>query len=93
MVVANWPQPRHEHWRALLRARAVENQAYVIGVNRVGAAGQKQKLPHAGGSVVLDPLGEVLVEGGAAPTVLLADVDAATVVTVREQFPFLADRR
>jgi predicted amidohydrolase len=93
VVVANWPQPRHEHWRSLLRARAIENQAYVVGVNRVGVAGFTEKLPHAGGSAVYSPLGERLVEAGAAPAVLLADVDANTVQTVRAQFPFLADRR
>ncbi len=93
VVVANWPKPRHEHWRALLRARAIENQCFVVGVNRVGAAGRRKDLPHAGGSVVLSPLGDVVVEGGAEPAVLLADVDRATVATVRERFPFLADRR
>ncbi len=90
VVVANWPQPRHEHWRALLRARAIENQAYVIGVNRVGTA---KDLPHAGGSAVLDPLGSALVVAGADPVVLLADIDAETVTRIRQQFPFLADRR
>lgn len=90
VVVANWPQPRHEHWRALLRARAIENQAYVIGVNRVGAA---KDLPHAGGSAVLDPLGAALVVAGADPVVLLADIDAETVTRIRREFPFLADRR
>jgi len=90
VVVANWPQPRHEHWHALLRARAIENQAYVIGVNRVGAA---KDLPHAGGSAVLDPLGAALVVAGADPVVLLADINAETVTRIRRQFPFLADRR
>ncbi len=54
LVPANWPQARREHWRALLRARAIENQAYVLGVNRVGAAGP---VSHSGDSVLLDPLG------------------------------------
>ena len=58
---ANWPAPRHEHWRALLVARAIENQAYVIGVNRVGTA---KNLRYDGGSTVIDPLGVRLVEGG-----------------------------
>jgi predicted amidohydrolase len=90
VVPANWPQPRHEHWRALLRARAIENQAYVLGVNRVGAAGD---LPHAGGSALIDPLGVALVEGDDEEAVLLADVDPAAVRDVRGRFPFLADRR
>ncbi len=90
VVVANWPHPRHEHWRALLQARAIENQAYVIGVNRVGKA---KDLPHDGGSAIIDPLGERLAEGGAEPAVLVGDVDSGTVTQVRRDFPFLADRR
>jgi predicted amidohydrolase len=90
VVPANWPAPRHEHWRALLQARAIENQAYVLGVNRVGLA---KDLPHLGGSVVLDPLGVRLVEGGPQATVLVADVDPAVVQSVRQEFPFLPDRR
>jgi predicted amidohydrolase len=90
VVPANWPQPRHEHWRALLRARAIENQAYVLGVNRVGAV---QDLVHVGGSALIDPLGQTVVEGDADEAVLVADVDAAVVAETRTKFPFLADRR
>jgi predicted amidohydrolase len=90
VVPANWPAPRHEHWRALLRARAIENQAYVVGVNRTGLA---KDLPHDGSSVVLDPLGRALIEGGATEAVLVADVDATVVREVRTKFPFLDDRR
>jgi predicted amidohydrolase len=90
VVPANWPQPRHEHWRALLRARAIENQAYVVGVNRVGSA---KDVPHAGGSALVDPLGVTLAEGSDQPGVLVADLHADTVADVRARFPFLADRR
>lgn len=90
VVPANWPQPRHEHWRTLLRARAIENQAYVLGVNRVGAA---KDLPHAGGSALVDPMGARLFEGEAKPAVLVAEADTATVKQIRGDFPFLADRR
>ena len=90
VVVANWPEPRREHWRALLRARAIENQAYVIGANRVGRAGD---LPHTGDSVVLDPLGRALVEAAHEECVISADVDPDVVVDVRTRYPFLADRR
>ncbi|MDT4920496.1 MAG: hypothetical protein QOI15_1398 [Pseudonocardiales bacterium] len=90
VVPANWPQPRHEHWRALLRARAIENQAYVLGVNRVGAA---KDLPHAGGSALINPLGETLFEGGAAEAVLVEEADPAAVRQIRTDFPFLTDRR
>jgi predicted amidohydrolase len=90
-VVANWPAARAAHWRALLVARAIENQAWVLGVNRVGPSGDG--LAHAGGSIVVDPLGEVVAEAGADPTVLTATLDAARVGEVRARFPFLADRR
>ena len=90
VVVANWPEPRREHWRALLRARAIENQTYVLAVNRVGNAG---RLPHVGDSAVIDPMGVTLVEGHAAEAVLVADVSSVTVRNVRSEFPFLADRR
>jgi predicted amidohydrolase len=90
VVVANWPEARHEHWRALLRARAIENQAYVLGVNRVGPA---EDLPHLGGSAVIDPLGTTLVERTGEEAVLTADVDPAEVAKIRARFPFLPDRR
>ena len=57
VVVANWPRPRRHHWQALLVARAIENQAYVVGVNRVGEGGG---VSYAGDSAIIDPLGELL---------------------------------
>jgi predicted amidohydrolase len=90
LVVANWPSVRRRHWRTLLRARAIENQAYVVGVNRVG------RDPHeayAGDSAVVDPLGELLVEAGEEEGVTMADVDPAVVVEVRRRYRFLQDRR
>jgi predicted amidohydrolase len=74
----------------LLQARAIENQAYVVGVNRVGAV---RELEHLGDSVVIDPLGRRLAEASGIETVLLAEVSAETVRAVRTQFPFLTDRR
>ncbi len=91
LVPANWPDSRRLHWMTLLRARAIENQAYVVGVNRVG---DDPRFSYTGDSAVIDPLGEVLAE--AAPgeeVVLVADVDPARVASVREEFPFLQDRR
>jgi predicted amidohydrolase len=90
VVPANWPQPRHEHWSVLLKARAIENQAYVLGVNRVGPA---KDLPHVGGSALIDPMGRTLIEGAADEAVLVAEADPAVVADVRARFPFLADRR
>jgi predicted amidohydrolase len=90
VVPANWPQPRHEHWRALLRARAIENQAYLLGVNRVGLA---QDLPHLGGSALIDPLGERLFEGGPDEMVLVGAAEPGRTEHIRTTYPFLADRR
>jgi predicted amidohydrolase len=89
-VVANWPEPRREHWRALLRARAIENQAYVVGVNRVGTG---DDIRYAGDSVILDPLGRPLAEGSLTETVLICEADPGEVKRVRDRYPFLADRR
>ena len=91
VVVANWPASRRLHWQVLLQARAIENQAYVVGVNRVGVG---DGVAYAGDSRIVDPLGELLAsapEGGEG--VALADVDPARVAEVRDRFPFLADRR
>jgi predicted amidohydrolase len=70
----------------------VENQAYVLGVNRVGMGGGE---PHSGDSTLLDPLGQVEAEApaGQTPAAVLGAVDPATVVRVRERFTFLKDRR
>jgi predicted amidohydrolase len=89
VVVANWPAARRTHWQALLVARAIENQAYVVGVNRVGEGGG---LHYAGDSRIIDPLGEVLAGGAGGETILLADVDPAMVAETRKRYPFLADR-
>jgi omega-amidase len=92
LVVANWPAPRRDHWRTLLRARAIENQAYVVGVNRVGEGG---RLEYVGDSAVVGPFGEVVAEAGEGGTeqTLLADVDPVVVATTRAEYPFLPDRR
>jgi len=89
-VVANWPEPRREHWTALLRARAIENQAYVVGVNRVG---EGDGIRYNGDSVILDPLGRPLAQASLAETVLVGEADPGEVKRVRDRFPFLADRR
>jgi predicted amidohydrolase len=91
IVVANWPAARRHHWRSLLVARAIENQAYVVGVNRVGRGGG---LDYAGDSMIVGPFGEILEEATQPVEVTLrAELDTAVVAATRERFPFLADRR
>ena len=90
LVPGNWPASRREHWMALLRARAIENQAFVIGCNRVGTGGG---LEYAGDSRVINPLGEVIEEAGNESTILYADISAEEVQTVRTTFRFMQDRR
>ncbi|MCU1374457.1 MAG: putative carbon-nitrogen hydrolase, partial [Actinomycetia bacterium] len=90
VVVANWPAKRRHHWRSLLVARAIENQAYVVGCNRVGTG---DGLEYAGDSAVIDPLGEVLASAASTEAVLVVDVDPAVVAATRQRFPFLTDRR
>lgn len=90
LVVANWPEPRRHHWRTLLDARAIENQAYVMGVNRVG---DDPKLHYTGDSRIVGPLGEVLASAAEQETLLMAEVDPAHVAGVRRDLPFLPDRR
>jgi predicted amidohydrolase len=90
VVVANWPSARAAHWRALLVARAIENQAWVVGCNRVGEGGG---VAYAGGSVIVDPWGNVVADAGAEEAVITADVDAAEVTRVRQRYPFLSDRK
>jgi omega-amidase len=90
VVVANWPEARRSHWRTLLRARAIENQAYVVATNRVGRGG---RLSYVGDSMVIGPQGKVLADAEDDETVIVAEVDAAHVADVRAEFPFLQDRR
>ena len=90
VVPANWPERRRDHWRTLLVARAIENQAYVIGVNRVG---EGDGLEYAGDSRIVDPFGRVLAEAAGSEALLVADVDPVVVSDVRRRYPFLQDRR
>jgi predicted amidohydrolase len=90
-VVANWPETRRRHWSLLLRARAVENQAHVLGVNRVGSG---DGLVYTGDSALLDPMGD-LVAGAreGEPGLVLGEVSADEVRRIRERFGFLDDRK
>ena len=85
LYVANWPAARVEAWRALLRARAIENQAYVVGVNRTGPDGLGIAYP--GASVALDFLGRPLAELGDAPAVATVMLEPEALARYREAFP------
>ena len=86
LLLANWPSTRHDHWNVLLRARAIENQCYVIGVNRTGEGGG---LSYRGGSVAIGPWGEQLATSvpGAGPAT--ATLSGDEVSAVRRRYPFL----
>lgn len=90
LVVANWPETRRHHWQSLLVARAIENQAWVVGINRVGQGGS---LRYAGDSRIVDPRGEVVAEAARQEALLVADLDPQAVADVRRELPFLRDRR
>ena len=90
IIPAEWPHPRREHWRTLLRARAIENQCFVVACNRVGAT---KGSSFFGASAVIDPWGETLIEGGEAEMLLTATIDLALVDSVRARIPVFADRR
>jgi predicted amidohydrolase len=90
VVIANWPERRRAHWQTLLRARAIENLAYVLGVNRVGEGGD---LHYAGDSAAISPWGETLASAAEIETVLLVDVDPRQVADARSRFTALKDRR
>ena len=91
LVPANWPSPRRLHWQTLLQARAIENQAYVVGCNRVGTAGDGTE--HAGDSRIVSPMGELLATASAVETIVLADVDPAEVTKTRDRLSFIPERR
>lgn len=90
VTIANWPAARIEHWRLLMRARAIENQAYAIGVNRCGS---DPKIQYTGASMAVDPRGNVIAEIDEQEGCLKAEVDPDAVRTYRREFPFLSDLR
>ncbi len=90
VVIASWPAVRQRHWDQLLIARAIENQCYVLGVNRVGEGGGNY---YAGGSALYDPLGNLLAGLKDQEGLLMGEIDPAMVDKVREEYPFLKDKR
>jgi len=89
IYVANWPQRRSVAWKTLLQARAIENQSYVVGVNRVGDDGNK--IEHSGDSMIIDPLGEILYHGVGKEEVFTLTLEKEKLDAIRERFPFWKD--
>lgn len=89
IYVANWPERRNHAWKTLLCARAIENQCYVVGVNRVGSDGNN--IYHSGNSLVIDPLGQVLYHMSDEEDVFTITLQKEKLEEVREKFPFWRD--
>lgn len=89
-VPAEWPHPRLHHWRTLLMARAIENQMYVVSCNRVGVSKDTAFFGH---SMIIDPWGEIVIEGGDQEEILTGSIDPALVDEVRGRIPVFEDRR
>jgi predicted amidohydrolase len=89
-VIASWPVTRIQHWITLLQARAIENQAYVAGVNRCG---KDPKLSYNGRSLIISPKGDILADAGNGESVISAEVNLEELNAYRRDLPFLADMR
>ncbi len=90
LYVANWPWKRNHAWETLLQARAIENQCYVLGVNRCGTDGTG--IEYGGNSMVVDPLGQILHRLGPEEGVLSASLDKSVTEKCRNLFPFQRDK-
>lgn len=90
-VIANWPSSRKEHWETLLKARAIENQCFIIGVNRIGTDGNEIHYP--GNSKVFDPSGIEICSGNDTDEYVTCIIDTRKVAETRLRFPFLNDMR
>lgn len=89
LYVANWPERRSLAWKTLLQARAIENQSYVVGVNRVGNDGNN--IYHSGDSMIVDPLGEILYHGAAKEDIFTLTLRKENLTEIRQRFPFWED--
>ena len=90
VVPANWPSDRREHFMTLLKARAIEDQCYIAGVNRVGRA---RTLSYSGDSMIVDPFGRVLSKAGDGEELIVADLNLEGLRQYREEFPARTDRK
>ena len=86
-VLANWPSTRMEHWESLLKARAIENQCFVIGVNRTGRDGNG--IDYSGKSKIFGPLGNEICSGSEKEELLIGEIFPHEVIEIRKKFPFL----
>jgi len=89
IYVGNWPQRRSLAWKTLLQARAIENQSYVVGLNRVGNDGNN--IYHSGDSMIIDPLGEILYHGAEKEDIFTITLQKETLTDIRRRFPFWRD--
>lgn len=90
IIIANWPETRKDHWITLLKARAIENQCYIAGVNRVGS---DTMLTYSGDSMIIDPLGNIIAHESRNEALVCADIDSEMAAKVRESFKLKADRK
>jgi predicted amidohydrolase len=90
VIPAEWPLERIEHWRALLVARAIENQCFIVACN---AAGQTGETVFGGHSLVIDPWGKIVAAAGEAPLLVTAEIELDYADEVRRRIPVMADRR
>jgi omega-amidase len=90
IISAEWPLERIEHWRALLIARAIENQCYIVACNSAGETGGTV---FGGHSMIVDPWGRIIIEGGEDPNLLTVEAEIDMVGEVREAIPVFRDRR
>lgn len=90
IVIANWPKERILHWETLLRARAIENQCYIVGVNRIGRGND---LEYIESSMAFDPMGERLTKAHSKAELMVVDIYKKEVIKCRQQYPFRLDRQ
>jgi predicted amidohydrolase len=90
LLVAEWPEKRIDHWNLLIQARAIENQCYVAAVNKTG---QSYGESLGGYSAIINPMGEILVQGKQSEEVLMAEIDLSDVSKIRRWMPVLMDQR
>lgn len=90
-IIANWPASRTDHWISLLKARAIENQFYIVGVNRIGSDGNG--ILYMGNSSVFGPWGEEIIIADDKEQIIDCELDIKYVKTVRQNYPFLNDSK